>query len=127
MVKSMHIQVIGGSIMNDLNKEDIEIKWKMLIWRMMVVICSITFVISWILFGSYRIEKLSSGLYILKYIVLPAVVQAVALVVGYYFIKSGTKDEKKQSYIVTAMMFVSFGIIAFIYYSISPLDRKSVV
>ena len=121
MVKSMHIQVIGGSIMNDLNKEDIEIKWKMLIWRMMVVICSITFVISWILFGSYRIEKLSSGLYILKYIVLPAVVQAVALVVGYYFIKSGTKDEKKQSYIVTAMMFVSFGIIAFIYYSISPL------
>ncbi len=107
--------------MNDLNKEEIEIKWKMLIWRMLLVICSITFIISWILFGSHRLEKLSSGLYILKYILVPALVQALALAVGYYYIKAGTKDEKKQNYIVTAMMFVSFGIVAFIYYSISPI------
>ena len=121
MVKSMHIWVVGGSAMNDLNKEEIEIKWKMLIWRMLLVICSITFIISWILFGSHRLEKLSSGLYILKYILVPALVQALALAVGYYYIKAGTKDEKKQNYIVTAMMFVSFGIVAFIYYSISPI------
>lgn len=121
MVKSMHIWVVGGSAMNDLNKEEIEIKWKMLIWRMLLVICSITFIISWILFGSHRLEKLSSGLYILKYILVPVLVQALALAVGYYYIKAGTKDEKKQNYIVTAMMFVSFGIVAFIYYSISPI------
>lgn len=121
MVKSMHIWVVGGSAMNDLNKEEIEIKWKMLIWRMLLVICSITFIISWILLGSHRLEKLSSGLYILKYILVPALVQALALAVGYYYIKAGTKDEKKQNYIVTAMMFVSFGIVAFIYYSISPI------
>ncbi len=43
--------------MNDINKDEIDARWHMLVWRMMIVICSISFVISWILFGVYRVDK----------------------------------------------------------------------
>ena len=58
--------------MNDINKDEIDARWHMLVWRMMIVICSISFVISWILFGVYRVDKsIGAGAYIVKYIVLP--------------------------------------------------------
>lgn len=65
--------------MNDINKDEIDARWHMLVWRMMIVICSISFVISWILFGVYRVDKsIGAGAYIVKYIVLPMIVQAIA-------------------------------------------------
>lgn len=61
--------------MNDINKDEIDARWHMLVWRMMIVICSISFVIAWILFGVYRVDKsIGAGAYIVKYIVLPMIV-----------------------------------------------------
>ena len=66
--------------MNDINKDEIDARWHMLVWRMMIVICSISFVIAWILFGVYRVDKsIGAGAYIVKYIVLPMIVQAIAI------------------------------------------------
>ena len=60
--------------MNDINKDEIDARWHMLVWRMMIVICSISFVIAWILFGVYRVDKsIGAGAYIVKYIVLPMI------------------------------------------------------
>ena len=54
--------------MNDINKDEIDARWHMLVWRMMIVICSISFVIAWILFGVYRVDKsIGAGAYIVKY------------------------------------------------------------
>ena len=51
--------------MNDINKDEIDARWHMLVWRMMIVICSISFVIAWILFGVYRVDKsIGAGAYI---------------------------------------------------------------
>ena len=83
---------------------------------MMIVICSISFVISWILFGVYRVDKsIGAGAYIVKYIVLPMIVQAIAITICYFYMKHDEADIKHKNYVVTGMIYVCVGVIAFTY------------
>ena len=108
--------------MNDINKDEIDAKWHMLVWRMMIVICSISFVIAWILFGVYRVDKsIGAGAYIVKYIVLPMIVQAIAITICYFYMKHDEADIKHKNYVVTGMIYVCVGVIAFTYCTIYPL------
>ena len=108
--------------MNDINKDEIDARWHMLVWRMMIVICSISFVISWILFGVYRVDKsIGAGAYIVKYIVLPMIVQAIAITICYFYMKHDEADIKHKNYVVTGMIYVCVGVIAFTYCTIYPL------
>ena len=108
--------------MNDINKDEIDARWHMLVWRMMIVICSISFVIAWILFGVYRVDKsIGAGAYIVKYIVLPMIVQAIAITICYFYMKHDEADIKHKNYVVTGMIYVCVGVIAFTYCTIYPL------
>ena len=107
--------------MNDINKDEIDARWHMLVWRMMIVICSISFVIAWILFGVYRVDKsIGAGAYIVKYIVLPMIVQAIAITICYFYMKHDEADIKHKNYVVTGMIYVCVGCL--LYTSPSPRD-----
>lgn len=112
----------GISKMNDINKEDIESRWQLLVWKAVIVICCVTFGLSWILFACHRVTKsVSSGMYMLQYIFIPVIIQIVTLVVCYFMIKADTMSNKKKDYIVIGQIFVSIGVISFTYYSVIPL------
>lgn len=108
--------------MNDMNKEDIEARWQLLVWQTVIAICCVTFALSWILFGVHRVEKnIGSGLYMLEYIFIPMVIQIITLVVCYFMIKADNISNEKKNYVVIGLIFVSIGVISFTYYSILPL------
>ena len=108
--------------MNDINKEDIEARWQLLVWRAVIAICGVTFGLSWILFACHRVTKsVSSGIYMLQYIFIPVIIQIVTLVVCYFMIKADTMSNKKKDYVVIGLIFVSIGVISFTYYSVIPL------
>lgn len=112
----------GIKDMNDMNKEDIEARWQLLVWQTVIAICGVTFALSWILFGVHRVEKnIGSGLYMLEYIFIPMVIQIITLVVCYFMIKADTISNEKKNYVVIGLIFVSIGVISFTYYSILPL------
>ncbi len=112
----------GIKDMNDMNKEDIEARWQLLVWQTVIAICGVTFALSWILFGVHRVEKnIGSGLYMLEYIFIPMVIQIITLVVCYFMIKADNISNEKKNYVVIGLIFVSIGVISFTYYSILPL------
>lgn len=109
--------------MDDMYKEDdIEARWQLLVWWTVIVICAMTFALSWILFGVHRVSNnIGSGLYMLEYIFVPMIIQIVALVVCYFMIKADNMSNEKKNYVVIGLIFVSIGVISFTYYSILPL------
>ncbi len=117
-----NLLVWGIRDMNDMYKEDIEARWQLLVWRTVIAICGVTFALSWILFGIHRVAKdMNSGIYMLKYIFVPMIIQIITLVVCYFMIKADNMSNKKKDYVVIGLIFVSIGVISFTYYSILPL------
>ena len=120
----MYTKLLGRGTrdMNDMYKEDIEARWQLLVWRTVIAICGVTFVLSWILFGFHRVaDDLGSGMYMFKYIFIPMIIQIVTLVVCYFMIKADNMTNQKKDYLVIGLIFVSIGVISFAYYSILPL------
>ncbi len=108
--------------MSDMYKEDIEARWQLLVWRTVIVICVMTFALSWILFGVHRVSNnIGSGLYMLEYIFVPMIIQIITLVVCYFMIKADNMSNERKNYVVIGLIFVSIGVISFTYYSILPL------
>ena len=72
--------------------------------------------------GVYRVDKsIGAGAYIVKYIVLPMIVQAIAITICYFYMKHDEADIKHKNYVVTGMIYVCVGVIAFTYCTIYPL------
>lgn len=108
--------------MKDMYKEEIEARWQMLIWRMVIAICIVTFALSWLLFINYRVSKnVGTGKYIFIYIVIPAVIQVFTVVSSFFLIRSDKVSAKKKNYVVTALIFIVLSVIAFSYYTVMPL------
>lgn len=100
--------------MDELDFNNINEKWQILLWRIIAIICGITMLIEFLcLKSNARAAGISNDLFMVKYIIIPAAAEIVILLSAGYFLKLEKIGTESKNWIISVMMFLIYAIIAY--------------
>lgn len=103
-----------------MEKEEVSIsikqRWQMTLWKLSLIVASVVVageLIQFLVYIKKKVRALSYDAYLLRYLGIPAVIYIIALLAVLYILNNQAKEEERNDWIVSFLMFLVFAVPAF--------------